>query len=236
MLEPVGPLPEAVYRRRRAAALAALIIALLLGLWGVSALAGDEDPGEPAAPGPASSTGATASAPTTTSTPTSHPAPASTAPPSTPNLASTAAPPPPAAPPAPPAPPGPCPDEVVGLSAQAGKPEYRVGEDAEFRLVATNTGPVPCFRDLDSALQEVLLLGAGGQDRVWSSNDCYTRGSEAVRLLAPGEQVVSSVVWRGRTSAPGCPVKRETVPAGDYQLVVRLGALTSPPTPFRLLN
>jgi len=125
---------------------------------------------------------------------------------------------------------------VIGLSAQVGKPEYRVGEETEFRLVVANTGPVPCFRDLDSALQEVLLFGAGGQDRLWSSNDCYTRGSDTVRTLAPGEQVVFSVVWGGRTSAPGCPVERETVPAGDYQLVVRLGALTSPPAPFRLLS
>jgi hypothetical protein len=102
-------------------------------------------------------------------------------------------------------------------------------------MIVKNVGPVPCFRDLNPALQEVLVLGADGR-RLWSSNDCYNQGEPSVRRLSPAEQVQSSVVWAGRTSQPGCPTQRETVPAGDYQLVVRLGPLSSPPAPFRLLG
>lgn len=122
------------------------------------------------------------------------------------------------------------------LIAQPGKPEYRVGQRPEFRLIVVNTGPLPCFRDLDAALQEVVVLGATGQNRLWSSNDCFTGESDSVRTLAPGERLVFSVVWGGRTSAPGCPAAaRETVDAGNYQLVTKLGNLASPPAPFRLL-
>ncbi|MQA13506.1 MAG: hypothetical protein GEV09_04830 [Pseudonocardiaceae bacterium] len=111
-----------------------------------------------------------------------------------------------------------------------------MGQRPEFRLIVANTGPVFCFRDLDAALQEVVVLPATGQDRLWSSNDCFTGESDSVRTLAPGEQLVFTVVWGGRTSAPGCPAAaRETVKAGDYQLVTKLGKLTSPPVPFRLL-
>ncbi|MGH3905027.1 MAG: hypothetical protein ACRDTE_12670 [Pseudonocardiaceae bacterium] len=54
--------------------------------------------------------------------------------------------------------------------------------------------------------------------------------------MAPDEQLVSSVVWAGRTSEPGCTAQRRPVPAGAYQLVAKLGAVTSRPTPFRLLG
>jgi hypothetical protein len=124
---------------------------------------------------------------------------------------------------------------VIGLTAQPSRPAYRRGERRELRMVVTNTGQVPCFRDLNQALQEVLVLAADGT-RLWSSNDCYGAGEPSMRRLAPAEQVVSSVVWAGRTSGPGCPALRHPVPPGDYQLVVKLGPLSSPPAPFRLLN
>ncbi|MGH3910229.1 MAG: hypothetical protein ACRDRM_05315 [Pseudonocardiaceae bacterium] len=94
---------------------------------------------------------------------------------------------------------------------------------------------MPCSRDLDPALQEVVVLTADGA-RVWSSNDCYGAGFASMRTLAPGEQRVFSVVWAGRTSELGCTAQRRPVSAGAYQLVAKLGPLTSRPTPFRLLG
>lgn len=135
--------------------------------------------------------------------------------------------------PPPPGPPGPCPDQVIGLTAEPSAARYGPGQPREFRMIITNTGPVPCFRDLSAALQEVLVFGPRGA-RLWSSNDCYGGGAPAVRELVPGQGVVSKVVWAGRTSEPGCPTQRRTVPPGDYRLVVRLGPLSSPPTPFHL--
>ncbi len=121
------------------------------------------------------------------------------------------------------------------LTAQPGAAEYPPGQPRELRMVVANVGLVPCRRDLDPALQEVVVLSVEGT-RLWSSNDCYGRGGPAERVLQPGEQVVFSVMWAGRTSQPGCSGQRETVPAGDYQLVAKLGQLTSPPAAFRLTS
>ena len=228
MFEPVGPLPESVYRRRQAVALAGLVVVLLLAIWGIRSLGGE--PQQPAA-GDQVPVGPVTSTPSPNSSP--SPSPSSTAG-STPPLPASAA--PAVAPPPPPGPPAPCPDTSVGVAAETDKPGYRVGERPVFRLIVTNTGSVPCTRDLAAALQEMIVLSADGTTRVWSSNDCAPGDGDEVRTLAPGEQLTFSVSWAGRTSEPDCPEERETVPAGEYQLITRLGAVTSAPAPFRLLQ
>jgi hypothetical protein len=55
-----------------------------------------------------------------------------------------------------------------------------------------------------------------------------------VRVLEPGKPVVSSVSWAGRTSHPGCGGTRQAIAPGSYQLVGKLGQLTSGPAPFAL--
>jgi hypothetical protein len=121
------------------------------------------------------------------------------------------------------------------LTAQPSAVEYEPGQTRQLRMVVANVGLVPCRRDLDPALQELVVLAADGA-RLWSSNDCYGRGGPAQRLLQPGEQLAFSVVWGGRTSQPGCAAQRRAVPAGNYLLVAKLGQLTSPPAAFRLLG
>jgi len=124
---------------------------------------------------------------------------------------------------------------MIGLTARPSAAEYGRGQPREFRMIVVNIGALPCQRDLDAALQEVMVVAADGT-RLWSSNDCGPGGAAAVRTLVPGEQLVFSVVWAGRTSQPGCPLQRATVPAGAYQLVVKLGSLASQPAPFKLLG
>jgi hypothetical protein len=51
----------------------------------------------------------------------------------------------------------------------------------------------------------------------------------------PGQPVVYSVRWSGRTSAPGCPADRTVVLAGSYQVMTRVDDVISAPTPFRRL-
>lgn len=228
MFEPVGPLPESVYRRRQAVALAGLVVVVLLLIWGIRSLGGG--PQQPAADdrvlvGPVTSTPPPSSSPS--------PSPSSTAGSTPPNPTSLV---PAVPPPPPPGPPDPCPDASIGVAAQTDKPAYQVGERPVFRLVVVNTGVVPCTRDLAAALQEMTVLSADGATRLWSSNDCAPGDSDEVRTLAPGEQMTFSISWAGRTSEPGCPEERETVPAGEYQLIARLDAVTSAPAAFRLVQ
>lgn len=104
-----------------------------------------------------------------------------------------------------------------------------------FTLTVTNTGTVACVRDLSRPLRSLRVVPANGGQTLWSSADCYTVAEPAdTRTLRPGQSVGFSVIWAGRTSAPGCPADRGAVPAGQYAVTGRLGALTSAPVPFAL--
>ena len=66
----------------------------------------------------------------------------------------------------------------------------RSGSKPTFELVVRNVSAVPCVRDLDKELQEILLLDADGA-RVWGSNDCF-----------PGVQRRRRAPWRPASRSP----------------------------------
>lgn len=177
---------------------------------------GSGAPGESGAPG---GSGAPAGAPAPAPDPGAAPGPA---PPGAP------------APPAPPAEPGPCPDEAIGLAVGAEFGSYAAGSKPVLGLNVTNLSPVPCYRDLDLALQTWGLFAADGT-RLWGSNDCYPEPSVAnSQLLAPGQVVTFTIVWSGLTSEPTCTVPRQVLGPGTYQLRGYLGNLVSPFVPLVL--
>lgn len=133
---------------------------------------------------------------------------------------------------APPAEPVQCTNEMLDVKAEVDGTEHRVGERTVLRLVVTNNSEQPCVRDLDPVRQEIVVWSGDGSTRLWSSNDCSSARGADPRTLTPGEPVVSAVRWAGRTSEPGCPAKRETVPAGEYRLLTRVDDVISPPTQF----
>lgn len=251
MIEPNGPLPQSVYWRRRASAAVVSVLAVVLLAWLIGGLveADDQHPVQGTASaaeiGAPKSAGARVTS-VRTSAPPSSPGPddprgSVTASPGAGDPASSAAATPttkPAEPtttsPAPPpGPPGPCPDEVMKVVGVPDVPSYPVGARPLLRLQVTNVGPVPCMRDMSRKLREILVLGMDGA-RLWSSNDCYGPPDQDVRLLAVNQTMEFSVNWAGRTSEPGCPLDRETVPAGTYQVVGKLGLLAGAPTPLTL--
>ncbi|SEK45823.1 hypothetical protein SAMN04515665_102210 [Blastococcus sp. DSM 46786] len=220
MLHPVGPLPAAVYWRRRLTVLV-LLLALLGGLtWLALTLV----------PGGG---GGSAASPATAAAPTEPPAlervvpavsgvrtPGTTAPPSEPPV------------PAGPAPGGPCTDEMLGLEVRT-PGTAPVGGKPTFELVVVNTSPVPCVRSLDKQLQELVMVDAAGA-RVWGSNDCFPESSSDQRTLAPGEQVVFPVRWGGLTSEPTCTAPRVTPSPGKYVLRGRLDTKVSGDAPLTI--
>jgi hypothetical protein len=123
----------------------------------------------------------------------------------------------------------------MSVIASPGEPTYRVGQRPLLRLAVTNKGPVECFRDLGRKLREMVIMSADGKTRLWSSNDCYGPPGAEVKSLKPNETLTFTLNWAGRTSEPGCPVNRATVPAGTYQLVGKLGPLTGAPTALVLI-
>ena len=121
---------------------------------------------------------------------------------------------------------------MLAVTAEVDRPQHRVGERPLLRLVVVNTSEQPCVRDLDPARQEIVVWSSDGSLRLWSSNDCSNVRGADLRTLVPGQPVASSVRWAGRTSAPGCPQQRTTVPAGDYRVMSRVDDVISAPTPF----
>ena len=231
MLHPVGPLPAAVYWRRRLLVLGGTLGVLVGGGWVGASLV---DP--PEARPDTVVAGATGDAPAPTAAldlvlpslaavqvPT--PAPTATAP-------ADDTPDPPPAPPAP-EPGGPCTDDMIAVEVRPNPASAPSGSKPTFDLVVVNTSPVPCVRTLDKGLQEVLLIDGAG-NRVWGSNDCFPEATSDTRTLQPGESVVFPVLWSGLSSAPGCSAERVTPGPGGYVLRGRLDNKTSGDAAFTL--
>jgi hypothetical protein len=225
MIDPSGPLPPAVYLRRRVLAVAMSVVAVVLLAWIIGRLV--DGPEEQ----PVHGTSARASRPPT-SRPPEEPSSSSSSPPSTANPAPA----PVVATPAPPPPPAPqaCPDAAIAIAAQPEQPSYAVGQRPLLRLVIANSGQVACLREVSRNLRELVLTTPDGATRLWSSNDCFSPPGVDTRLIQPGEQLTFTVNWAGRTSAPGCPSRRRTVPAGSYLLTGKLGPLAGAPVPLVL--
>ncbi|WP_299955969.1 MucR family transcriptional regulator [uncultured Modestobacter sp.] len=232
MLHPVGPLPASVYWRRRLLALGCALGVLGGGGWVAvaAATAGDESPadvvvesGAAAAPVPGLEqvVPALAAVQVPTIPPTTAPEPPAADPP-----AEVAAPPAQVAG-------GPCGDEMIAVEVRPDPASAPVGSKPTFDLVVTNTSSVSCVRDLDKALQEIVLLDAAA-NRVWGSNDCFPEATTDQRTLQPGESAAFPVLWGGLTSSPGCAGERVAPPPGDYVLRGRLDTDTSSDAAFTL--
>ena len=228
MLHPVGPLPAAVYWRRRLLVLGCALGLLGGGGWvGVAAMTGGSDPTTEAA-------GSTAPAPVPT--PALEQVLPSLAAVQVPTQAPTSSPTSEVPAPSTPAPPtagGPCSDDMVDVAVRPVPASTPVGSKPTFELVVTNTSTVSCVRTLDKGLQEVVLLDGSG-NRVWGSNDCFPEATSDVRTLQAGEAVVFPVLWSGLTSSPGCAGERATPVAGGYVLRGRLDTDTSSDAAFTL--
>jgi hypothetical protein len=233
MIEPNGPLPASVYWRRRAVAAGSSVLAVVVLAWVIGGVVGtaDDEPvqaaGDLAAvPSSPPSRNPVAAATSSGALPVASPGPAPTGRPTTMAAVPSTT--------VPPGPPKACPDSVIRVGARSGATRYRLGERPSLRLLVVNAGAVPCVRDVSRKLRELLILSGDGRTRLWSSNDCYGPPGAERRVLRPGKPMVFELRWAGRTSAPGCPVRRATVPAGSYRLIGRLGQLAGPPIPLVL--
>lgn len=256
MLEPNGPLPPEIYRRRRILAISVVVVVLALVVWLVIALTGGGDDPQPepaASQSTISTTTTTGSAdpsakPASSSADTSGGASSSGASGSNSSSSSggstagssgaapsgaepsTTKPSGVAAPPAP----GQCADQSLAVRVTADEPNYQIGSEPGFTIVITNIGTSACDRDLGAGLQQVLVYTLDGNQRLWANTDCFPESTADMRSLAPGDQAAYSVKWSATTSEPGCDTPREPVGPGAYTVVGQLGGLRSTPEPFNI--
>jgi hypothetical protein len=228
-LEPHGPLPSEIYWRRRglAAGIAvvvigiviAILVAVLGGHAGANTTAGDT----PAASEPARSPIVQPQVEAPVAPPAGQAPPGAEAP-------VTAVQPPPVLMEG-----DDCPDSTLAAKGLTNAPQYVVGDQPKFTMVVTNIGLVACKRDVGAAVLAAYVYSLDNK-RLWSNLDCAPSNETLVKTFVPGEQVTTAVTWTGMGSAPHCPLPRQPIGPGTYNLVVQLGNLRSAPIPFILAD
>jgi hypothetical protein len=228
-LEPHGPLPQEIYWRRRGLALGiavvvlGIIIAIIVAVFGGSAGANTNGANKQGAAQPAQA-----------HSPIVQPEVQAPGPPpdaQAPQVTATAAVQPP-----------PilkegddCPDSTLAVKGLTNQPLYAIGDQPKFTMVVTNIGLVGCKRDVGAAVLAAYVYSLDNK-RLWSNLDCAPSNETLVKTFTPGEQVTTAVTWTGMGSAPQCPLPRQPIGAGTYNLVVQLGNLRSLPVPFILAD
>jgi hypothetical protein len=228
--EPHRPLPPEIYKRRRMLAIgvAAFVVALVVAIVFVVVAnsSGDSSSGDGAA------NTSTAAAPTPlpgenpeVKTPVQPPA--QQLPPPTPTPSAAVLPPPVLQEG------DDCPDSTLAVKGITSQPNYVIGDQPKFTMVVTNIGLVACQRDVGAAVLAAYVYSLNN-DRLWSNLDCAPSNETLVKTFNPGEQVTTEVTWTGMGSAANCPLPREPIGPGTYNLVVQLGNLRSAAVPFIL--
>ncbi len=126
-----------------------------------------------------------------------------------------------------------CPDSTLAVKGITNQPQYVVGDQPKFTMVVTNIGLVACQRDVGAAVLAAYVYSLDN-GRLWSNLDCAPSNETLVKTFQPGEQVTTEVTWTGMGSAPDCPLPRQPIGPGTYNLVVQLGNLRSATVPFML--
>jgi hypothetical protein len=126
-----------------------------------------------------------------------------------------------------------CPDSTLAVKGITNQPDFVVGDQPKFTMVVTNIGLVACKRDVGAAVLAAYVYSLNN-DRLWSNLDCAPSNETLVKTFNPGEQVTTEVTWTGMGSAPNCPLPRQPIGSGTYNLVVQLGNLRSAAVPFVL--
>jgi hypothetical protein len=228
-LEPHGPLPRQIYWRRRAlaigiavlviAVIAAIVVVVVKNTTGTDAKSADKPaPTAAAAPTPLPGENPEVKSPLVPAQQAPAPTPTATAAVTPPPVLNEG---------------DDCPDSTLAVKGITNQPQYVVGDQPKFTMVVTNIGLVACKRDVGAAVLAAYVYGLDNT-RLWSNLDCAPSNETLVKTFQPGEQVTTEVTWTGMGSAPGCPLPRQPIGPGTYNLVVQLGNLRSATVPFML--
>ena len=225
----MGPLPAAVYWRRRALVLGVLLVIVLLITYscGGSSPSRADDGRHANGSGlhTVAPSGSPASVPTVTPSILESAPPSGSVTPSTPSAS------------------GPvvdCTDTDISVrvsisptSATTTKLQY--GGTFLLKLVIANTSDHACTRDVGAVPEQVLI--EHGTTKIWSSDDCTSSTARAhdVRTFNPADAISAQVSWSSyEITTSTC--KRSPTPAavGAYQLIGRVGTKYSTPTAFTI--
>ncbi|MFC3503165.1 hypothetical protein ACFOOK_19600 [Micromonospora krabiensis] len=232
----VGPLPPAVYWRRRAVVLGAGLLFLIVLLYSCTGSGnGDDNPRagstSSAGPGPTGSvltpqTGAPPSAEPSSAEPSGAPEGEQTA-----STAASSSPPeaPPVAPAAGGSDDGSCTDAEISVIPVAKPATVQRGAPVDLQLKIKNTSDRTCSRDVGADLQELFIKS--GAEKIWSSDTCGTGKGSDVQSFTPNFERSYQIAWNGQDSSrcANGVANGPNPPGGSYQVFARVGTKLSEP-------
>ncbi|WP_189170725.1 hypothetical protein [Pilimelia anulata] len=238
----MGPLPSAVYWRRRAVVLGGLVLLAFIPYAACSAGEPDKPTAtsdstrteEPGIGGDLGSADPGAVAPSTSGNAAGTPGPAGAG---TGKPTPAVAPVPGGAPAAPTLTAPSCTDTDLALTPVPDRAGAPAGTALSIRLVVQNAATHSCARDLGADAQELRIVR--GAETMWSSDHCATgRNLPNVRTIRAGERLEYMVTWNGRSSTQGqkcgSGVPIGAMPAGSYEVIARVGTKLSAPVALRV--
>lgn len=124
-----------------------------------------------------------------------------------------------------------CADSDLQLTAGADTLVTFRGAYLRLTLRVKNISDHDCLRDLGADHQE-LYIGTGAV-KIWSSDACDAPKGSRVTLMKPKIEHAFEKDWDGKTTSNGC-ANREAPAAGKYQLTARLDMKISDPVQITL--
>ncbi|SMY10557.1 hypothetical protein [Brevibacterium jeotgali] len=132
---------------------------------------------------------------------------------------------------------GSCPPDTTRVAASTDEDEYEEDEEPVLTIAVRNTHSADCLIDVGTERQEFVIEHDG--DTVWSSRYCESSGEEADGgsnpLVFPAKsEKKTSLDWPRIPVDDACRQTDEAFPAGQYDLIVKLGEEESEPARFTL--
>ncbi|WP_406040076.1 hypothetical protein OG799_30425 [Micromonospora sp. NBC_00898] len=230
----VGPLPPAIYWRRRAVVLGAGLLFLIVLLYSCNGPRNTSaTPASTSSPTGAAPSGAAESSGPVLTPQSSDPSAApddsgggSEGGPAGGGTATTDA---PAGPAAPVVDDGTCTDAEILVTPVALPATAQRGTVVNLQLKIKNKSQRTCSRDVGADLQELFIKS--GAEKVWSSDTCGTGKGSDVQSFTPGFERLYELGWNGRdTSRCNAGLAAGPyAPIGTYQVFARVGTKLSQP-------
>lgn len=123
---------------------------------------------------------------------------------------------------------------ALDRTSSSGPAHYPEGTYPTFKITADDAGSANCTLDVSGKGMVVSVMPLGTTTPVWTSATCS--GATDLRVLGPGDTQTFPVVWkRWQSQGTTCPVsKLPTVAAGSYTVNVEANGVTSSQVEFVL--
>ncbi|WP_203843163.1 adhesin [Winogradskya humida] len=131
---------------------------------------------------------------------------------------------------------GDCTAKEVSVTPIPAVTTLKRGAQVEIRLKIKNVSARTCNRDVGADLQELYIQS--GAQKLWSSDTCSTIRGTDVRAFPPNGEREYNVTWNGHQSNK-CTGELATGPApaaGQYQIRGRLGEVLSDPVTLTITD